>query len=223
MSTIVSKAVEQLKTFNLQPPPPPPVPPPPPKPRRSEDEEGGRRAGQESRADAGGRPAANDSGAIAHSRREGRRAPAAHPLGRGSRGQRDRRGRQRQRAGGGGTGGFTPARKLTQDPRSRIPALRGDRTRLGGASPSRSAWTRRVASNCRIVRSSGNPRPTALMCQLTFNMSASARRAIPRPAGGAGCHLGSRSGPPAELGSAAGAGRSRAALSASASCALSRP
>jgi protein TonB len=69
---------------------------------------------------------------------------------------------------GGGGGGFTPAQKITKIPNSeyrRLAAVSGmDRGTVGVAirvTPSG------IATNCRVVRSSGSPAADSLMCQLT--------------------------------------------------------
>ena len=69
--------------------------------------------------------------------------------------------------GGGGTAGFTPVRKLTK-----IPDREYRRFASTGSSSGSVAISIRVnpdgsVSNCRIVRSSGNPYADSLMCQLT--------------------------------------------------------
>jgi protein TonB len=77
-------------------------------------------------------------------------------------------------AGGGGTGrggggsGFTPARKI-----SKIPDREYRRLAATGIASGSVAVTIKVnedgsASNCRVARSSGDPRIDALMCQLTL-------------------------------------------------------
>jgi protein TonB len=70
--------------------------------------------------------------------------------------------------GGGGYGGFTPAQKITKIPdreyRRLAYASGMERGSVGVAikvNPDGSA------SNCRVVRSSGNPVADTLMCQLT--------------------------------------------------------
>jgi protein TonB len=164
---MVSEAVEQLKTFNLQPPPPPPVPPPPkPKPQPQMKKAAGAPAKKAEpspvvapptplpvtspipAAKVAGTGSASTSGASA----------AGNGTGAGGNGYGP---------GGGGTGAYTPARKLTK-----IPDREYRRFASTGIASGTVAISIRVnpdgsVSNCRIVRSSGSPAADALMCQLT--------------------------------------------------------
>ncbi|HWC56836.1 MAG TPA: energy transducer TonB [Sphingomicrobium sp.] len=165
---MVTQAVEQLKTFNLQtPPPPPPVPPPPkpqPKPQMKKPE---------------GAPAkkAEPTPVVAPPPRIPAPSPipAARVAGTGSTstsgaaasGNGTGAGGSGYGTGGGGTGSFTPARKLTK-----IPDREYRRFASTGLPSGTVAISIRVnpdgsVSNCRIVRSSGSPYADSLMCQLT--------------------------------------------------------
>lgn len=165
---MVTQAVEQLKTFNLQtPPPPPPVPPPPkpqPKPQMKKPE---------------GAPAkkAEPTPVVAPPSRIPAPSPipAARVAGTGSTstsgaaasGNGTGAGGSGYGTGGGGTGSFTPARKLTK-----IPDREYRRFASTGLPSGTVAISIRVnpdgsVSNCRIVRSSGSPYADSLMCQLT--------------------------------------------------------
>jgi len=166
--SIVSEAVDRLKTFNLQqPPPPPPIPPPPkPQPKSQMEEPQGAPAKQAEptpvlapppripapspipAAKVAGTGSASTSGAAAAGNGTG-----AGGYGNGS--------------GGGGSGGFTPARKLTK-----IPDREYRRFASSGISSGSVAISIRVdpdgsVSNCRIVRTSGSSYADSLMCQLT--------------------------------------------------------
>jgi len=70
--------------------------------------------------------------------------------------------------GGGGTAGFTPAQKITKIPdreyRRLVSASGMDRGTVG---VSIRVTPDGIASNCRVVRSSGNSLADGLMCQLT--------------------------------------------------------
>ena len=70
--------------------------------------------------------------------------------------------------GGGGTGGFTPAQKISKIPNGeyrRLVAASGmDRGTVGIALR---VTPEGRASNCRVVRSSGNRQADSLMCELT--------------------------------------------------------
>src|SRR5207253_4505211 len=71
-------------------------------------------------------------------------------------------------AGGGGTGGFTPAQKITKIPNGeyrRLVSVSGmERGTVGVAIRVNADGS---ASNCLVVRSSGNPIADSLMCELT--------------------------------------------------------
>jgi protein TonB len=71
-------------------------------------------------------------------------------------------------AGGGGTGGFTPAQKITKIPNGeyrRLVSVSGmERGTVGVAIRVNADGS---SSNCRVVRSSGNPIADSLMCELT--------------------------------------------------------
>jgi protein TonB len=164
---IVSHAVEQLKTFDIrEPPPPPPEPPPPaPKPARARLEEGA--AGKKAEPSPivapqpklpvqSPLPAApipgTGSGTTA--------GAAAYGTGTGAGGSGTGR--------GGGGGEFTPAQKLTRIPDReyrRLVAISG--MPRGSVGISIKVTSDGLASNCRVVRSSGSPQADALMCQLT--------------------------------------------------------
>jgi protein TonB len=162
----VSRAVEQLKTFNLQQPPPPPPVQPPPKARA---------AAQEKPA---GAPAkkAEPSPIVAPPQR----IPAPSPLpaakvagsgsatasGAGTSGTGTGAGGSGTGTGAGGGGDFTPARKLTK-----IPDREYRRFAATGIASGSVAIAVRVnadgsLSNCRVVRSSGNSAADTLMWQL---------------------------------------------------------
>ena len=70
--------------------------------------------------------------------------------------------------GGGGGEGFTPAQKITKIPNQeyrRLVSVSGmERGTVGVAIR---VTPEGIASNCRVVRSSGNPVADSLMCQLT--------------------------------------------------------
>jgi protein TonB len=164
---IVSHAVEQLKTFDIrEPPPPPPKPPPPaPKPARAKLEEGAAGRKAEPSPIVAPQPklpvqsplpaapiAGTGSGTTA--------GAAAYGTGTGAGGSGTGR--------GGGGGDFTPAQKLTKIPDReyrRLVAISG--MPRGSVGISIKVTSDGLASNCRVVRSSGSPQADALMCQLT--------------------------------------------------------
>lgn len=164
---IVNKAVEQLKTFNLEAPPPPPVTPPPkprPEPKAREDAGAPAKKAEASpvvapqpkipapspipAAKVAGTGSASSSGAAASGSGTG-----AGGTGSG--------------AGAGGSGGFTPAHKITK-----IPDREYRRFAATGIASGSVAISIRVnpdgsVSNCRVARSSGSAYADSLMCQLT--------------------------------------------------------
>jgi protein TonB len=163
---LVREAVEQLKTFNLEPPPPPPPVEPPPKTRAPAQEK------------PAGTPAkkAEPSPIVAPPQR----IPAPSPLpaakvagsgsatssGAGTSGTGTGAGGSGSGTGGGGGGGYTPARKLTK-----IPDREYRRFAATGIASGSVAIAVRVnpdgsVSNCRTVRSSGSAAADSLMCQL---------------------------------------------------------
>lgn len=165
---MVNEAVEHLKTFNIvQPPPPPPNPPPP----RQKPEHAKREAGAEAKK-------AEPTPVVAPQPR----IPAPSPIpaakiagtgsaanaGAGNSGTGTGAGGSGNGPGGGGSGGFTPAQKITKIPNQeyrRLVAVSGmDRGTVGVAIR---VTPEGAATNCRVVRSSGNPSADSLMCELT--------------------------------------------------------
>jgi len=163
----VSRAVEQLKTFNLQPPPPPMVQPPPKSGPRAEKKPEGApaRKAEPTRvvAPAPRIPAASPIPAarIAGSGSSSRSGAGTAGTGTGADGSGNG-------PGGGGGGGSTPARKLTK-----IPDREYHHLASSGIASGTVAITIRVnpdgsVSNCRIARTSGSSYADSLMCQLTL-------------------------------------------------------
>jgi protein TonB len=165
---MIQQTVERMQTFDIvQPPPPPPEPPPPPraKPQKARLEEGA--AGKK----------AEPSPIVAPKPRIPVQSPiAAAPI--AGTGSATTAGAANSGTGtgaggsgmgrGGGYGGFTPAQKITKIPdreyRRLAYASGMERGTVGVAikvNPDGSA------SNCRVVRSSGNPVADTLMCQMT--------------------------------------------------------
>ena len=169
---MVHQAVERLKTFDIdEPPPPPPLPPPPrQQAERAKEEEGA--AGKKAEpspivvpkpkivlpakppvaaAPVAGTGSATTAGA------------ALSGTGTGAGGSGTGR-------GGGGSGdfsGFTPAQRIRKIPDSqyrRIAAASGQRS--GRVGLRLKVNLDGQPSNCRVVRSSGNPSVDSLMCQL---------------------------------------------------------
>ena len=163
---IVSRAVEQLQTFDISiPKPPPPEPPPEPQPKRSTEESGSPAAPKPSPIVAP-KPEVQlpTKQVIAAASEPG--TGASSSTGQGGVGTGTG-------AGGNGNGpgsgaGFTPARKISKIPNReyrRLAALSGLERGSVGISIRVTAEGR--ASNCRVVRSSGSPPADSLMCELT--------------------------------------------------------
>lgn len=171
---IVQHAVEQLKTFDINEPPPPPEPPPPVrKVERAKEAEGA--AGKKAEpspivvpkptivlpakppvpaAPVAGTGSATTSGAAVSGTGTGAGGSGSGP-------------------GGGGTGdysGFTPAQRISKIPDReyrRIAAVSGQRS--GRLGITLKVNTDGSPSNCRIVRTSGNPSVDSLMCELALS------------------------------------------------------
>jgi protein TonB len=165
---IVTHAIESLKTFDIRepPPPPPPAPPPPSNKPNAKLEEGA--AGKKAEPSPVVAPKPKipvqspiPAAPIAGTGNATTAGAATSGTGTGAGGSGSGR-------GGGGSGGFTPAQKITKIPdreyRRLVSASGMDRGSVGVAIR---VTPEGVASNCRVVRSSGNPAADALMCQLT--------------------------------------------------------
>jgi protein TonB len=166
----VRQAVETLKTFDIEEPPPPPPAPPPPQQRaeRAKEEEGA--AGKKAEpspivvpkpkivvpakppvaaAPVAGTGSATTSGAATYGT-----GPGAGGSGTGR--------------GGGGTGdftGYTPARMLNKIPDREYRRISGGRIPFGSATITFRVNPDGRMSNCRIVRSSGDPYVDSIVCQ----------------------------------------------------------
>ncbi len=163
---MVSRAVEKLNTFNLQPPPPPPPVPPPPKTRASAQEKpaGAPAKKAEPTPVVAPQPRIPAPSPIPAARIAG--AGTATTSGAGTSGAGTGAGGSGTGSGGGGGGDYTPARKLTK-----IPDREYRRFAATGIVSGSVAIAVRVnadgsLSNCRVARSSGNATADALMCQL---------------------------------------------------------
>jgi protein TonB len=164
---IVSKAVEQLKTFNLQAPPPPPVTPPPkPRPEPKTNQDAGAPAKKAEAAPVvAPQPKIPEPSPIAAAKVAG--TGSASTSGAAAAGSGTGAGGSGSGAGAGGSGGFTPARKITK-----IPDREYRRFAATGIASGSVAISIRVnpdgsVSNCRVARSSGSAYADSLMCQLT--------------------------------------------------------
>jgi protein TonB len=167
----VSEAVDALKTFNLaQPPPPPPVPPPPPKPRP-----------QPEMKKAAGAPAkrAEPAPIVAPAPK----IPVPSPLpaakvagtgtasssGAAAAGSGTGAGGAGNGPGGGGYADysrFTPAKLLTPLRNRDYQALTANRMPSGSGDVAIVIAPSGHISNCRLIRSSGDPYVDAGLCPL---------------------------------------------------------
>ena len=167
--SVVTQAVERLKTFDIrQPPPPPPVPPPQPRPRpkQAKLEEGA--AGKK----------ANPSPVVAPRPRlpVPSPIPAARIAGTGSGitagaanyGTGTGAGGSGTGRGGGGTdySRFTPARLVRNLSRGDYRQIVAGRLPAGRAMVSLRVEPNGVPSNCRVVRSSGDSGVDSGLCPL---------------------------------------------------------
>lgn len=165
---IVSHAIESLKTFDIREPPPPqpqPPPPPPSKPKaKLEEGAAGKKAEPTPIVAPQPKlpiPSPIPAAKIAGTGNAPNAGAAASGTGTGAGGSGNGR-------GGGGSGGFTPAQKITKIPDReyrRLVSVSG--MERGSVGVAIRVTPDGIASNCRIVRSSGNPMADALMCELT--------------------------------------------------------
>jgi protein TonB len=166
---IVNQAVEQLKTFNLDQPPPPPVPPPPPKPHPQAMK---KPAGAPAKA-------AKPTPVVAPPPRIPAPSPipAAKIAGTGSAstsgaaaaGNGTGAGGNGNGPGGGGTADysrFTPAQLVRNLTRGDYRSIAQGRMPSGRAMVSLRVEPSGAATNCRIVRSSGDAVIDGSLCPL---------------------------------------------------------
>jgi protein TonB len=163
----VHQAVDVLTTLNLRelPPPPPVEPPKPaPKPETMKKPEGAAAKKAEPAPVVAPQPKVPAPSPLPSAKVAG--AGRATTSGSAGAGNGSGAGGAGIGLGAGGTGAFTPARKLTK-----IPDREYRRFAATGIVSGSVALLVRVnpdssLSNCRVLRSSGNPNADALMCQL---------------------------------------------------------
>jgi protein TonB len=168
--SIVSHAVEVLKTFDIrQPPPPPPQPPPPPekKAQKAKLDEGAAGKKAEPTPVVAPRPRLPVPSPIPASQIAGtgsatRSGAAKYGTGPGAGGAGNGPG------GGGDYSGFTPARRISRIPDREYRGLAASGLQSGTVGVTIKVNTDGSVSNCRVARSSGNPYADGLMCQLTL-------------------------------------------------------
>lgn len=165
---MVSQAVEQLKTFNLQtPPPPPPVPPAPrPKPRQVLNKPQGAPAKKAESAPVVAPPTPLPvQSPIPAAKIAG--SGSASSTGAGTSGTGTGAGGVGNGAGAGQGGAYTPARKLTKIPDREYRRFAATGIASGSVAISIRVEPNGTVSNCRIARTSGSAYADALMCELT--------------------------------------------------------
>lgn len=165
---MVKQAVERLKTFDIRQPPPPPPPPPPPQPRpkqaRLDEGAAGKKADPTPVVAPKPRiplPSPLPAAPMAGTGSATSAGAATYGSGTGAGGSGTGR-------GGGGDGGFTPAQKVSKIPDReyrRLVSVSG--MQRGSVGVAIRVTPDGSASNCRVVRSSGNPLADSLMCELT--------------------------------------------------------
>ncbi|NUR46191.1 MAG: TonB family protein [Sphingomonas sp.] len=164
----VRRAVESMTTIAIEEPPPPPpieLPKPAPKPQPMKKPEGAAARKAEPTPVVAPQPKLPVPSPLPAARVAGTgsstQSGAAAGTGTGA-------GGSGTGMGGGGSGGFTPAQKITKIPNNEYRRL----VEVSGMDRGTVGVSIRVtpdgrASNCRVVRSSGNRYADALMCQLT--------------------------------------------------------
>ena len=170
----VSTTIERLKTFDITEPPPPPPPPPPPRmtPDRAREAEGAAGKKAEPTPVVAPQPkiVVPYTPPVAASRIAG--TGSASTSGAATAGTGPGAGGSGTGRGGGGSGdftGYTPARRISKIPNReyrRFVAVSG--MRRGTVGITVKVDTDGRPSNCRVVRSSGQPGVDALMCSLTL-------------------------------------------------------
>jgi protein TonB len=164
----VSRAVEQLKTFNLTQPPPPPRVPPPAKPRPQQvvkkPQGAPAKKAEPSPIVAPPTPLPVQSPIPAA---KVARSGSASTSGAGTSGSGTGAGGVGNGSGGGEGGSYTPARKLTKIPDREYRRFASTGIAYGSVAISIRVNPDGTVSDCRVVRSSGSPYADSLMCQLT--------------------------------------------------------
>jgi protein TonB len=165
---MMGRAVEQLKTFNLQQPPPPPPSQPPPRsrPQAEKKPEGAPAKKAEPAPIAAPQPKIPIPSPLPAAKIAG--TGSASTSGAGASGTGTGAGETGSGPGGGGDGGFTPARKLTKIPNREYRQLASSGIRSGTVAITIRVNPDGSVSNCRVARSSGSSYADSLMCQLTL-------------------------------------------------------
>jgi periplasmic protein TonB len=165
---IVTRAVDQLTTFNLrQPPPPPPVRPRPVArtqlPKRAEGAPAKSADATQVVAPPAMSPVPSPVAAAPLAGAGSAPNPGASAVGAGTGSSGNGFGQ-----GGNGTGAYLPARKLTKIPDSQYRRLAASGIASGSVAVTIRVNADGSVSNCKVVRSSGSPYADSLMCDLTL-------------------------------------------------------
>ena len=167
---MVTHVVDRLKTFRIvEPPPPPPPNPdrPKPKPQHEKRAAGAPAKKAEPAPVVAPEPRIPLQSSIPAAKVAG--TGSAPSAGAGTSGSGTGAGGSGNGPGGGGNGGgFTPAEKITKIPNAeyrRLVDVSG--MARGSVGVSVRVTPEGLATNCRVVRSSGNPTADSLMCELT--------------------------------------------------------
>jgi protein TonB len=163
----VSQAVERLSTFDIrEPPPPPPLPPPPaPKPHQAKKPEGASAKKAEASPIVAPQPRLPVQSPVRAAKIAG--VGNASTSGAGVSGNGTGAGGSGNGPGGGGDySRFTPARLVRNLTRGDYRALTGGRLSSGRAMVALQINPNGLASNCRVVRSSGDAVVDSGLCPL---------------------------------------------------------
>jgi periplasmic protein TonB len=165
---IVTRAVDQLTTFNLrQPPPPPPVRPRPVArtqlPKRAEGAPAKIADATQVVAPPAMSPVPSPVAAAPLAGAGSAPNPGASAVGAGTGSSGNGFGQ-----GGNGPGAYLPARKLTKIPDSQYRRLAASGIASGSVAVTIRVNADGSVSNCKVVRSSGSPYADSLMCDLTL-------------------------------------------------------
>jgi len=165
---LVSQAVERLITINIKEPPPPSVkrPPPAPKPQQAKKPAGAPAPKTEPSPVVAPRPKLPLPSPITAAKVAG--TGSASSSGAGTSGTGIGAGGSGNGPGGGGTdySRFTPARLVRNLSRGDYRLIAGDRMPAGAAMVSLLVQPSGLPSNCRILRSSGDPSVDSGLCPL---------------------------------------------------------
>lgn len=167
---IVSRAIEDFKTFDFRVTPPPPPPPPPTretKPHQVKKLAGAPAKKAEASPVVAPQPKLPVPPPIPAAKIAG--TGSATTSGAGTSGSGTGAGGAGIGPGGGDYSRFTPARRITRIPDHEYQRLSSTGITSGSVGVTVKVNTDGSVSNCRVARTSGDPSIDALMCQLTLS------------------------------------------------------